>query len=729
MTTTSFTLTKVDDINTSGWDQPLGGRHAVRTANGDLYSVQLRTNTGTGYDALYCIRFTVDASGTLVYVARYLVVDFGLNMTTGQWITCAMDVSNTAGTERLLVIHTLPSFNDKIYLKSMNTSAPGAFTSRDNFNIENYALYTGIVRGYQIIGDSGSDVIHAIYMRNLQIGASGSLIRHRTLAGVGLTWSAAASIETAQIQPQWTWAVRKCLSAARGPSGDIHIAFAYQLSSAPGTTNVFYAKWSSGSGWTTPVSIWSCTHSNQSVPYGQADAHALSLCVDRNEHVHVVWKNDEFISEVYQGSRGVYAYYDGAAWTIDYPWRYEQMLPNNYCQYANDMSIGTDNAGSPKIWVNADGFGRNSVRHITHAHHDGSSWYVRTVHVPESSWDRIVSVPHSFTDDGDISSVAAGGFAVFQNGNDVELTCAMSNDFALGLQIPASSDVSVASDGEHNFIDVDVQTNVTVTQDYAIGIGIIIEVSAETTASVTQTGAKTILGSGSHAVSVAHAATYVYDPPGGASTVVHVTSAVDVTRAQRVYAGNEIGVAQVADTNTRVSTTATVTQDVNCDKTAWNLSASNSVTVGNNGVGVLPGLCETWYVPDPDVPDDPDSLLVVIFSGPVSAPTIQMQMKRPDFGDQREIVRKDRTARARSGKRYVYHQDAMTHRLAMTWIDLSRRQALEFENFFVTLRGQLISYTDYNNHTWSVYSLDPPVITSEGPEQNTVSITLEGALA
>jgi hypothetical protein len=200
-----------------------------------------------------------------------------------------------------------------------------------------------------------------------------------------------------------------------------------------------------------------------------------------------------------------------------------------------------------------------------------------------------------------------------------------------------------------------------------------------------------------------------------------------LTRNKEVITNMEFGydlVKQSVKTLT-VGQTLSLSQIVGLVKTL-NLGATSSLSFTQGGVRIRAwSYNSTHWNPGWTAEYEGDVTDFVIM-GPTEAPTIEMTLPRPDFGDHDELhwragaVRRNRSGQAKVFKSPVYEA------LKYAWTGLMRKRAHEFRNIIKTLVGNNIRIRDHNG-VWHDVVLTSTSINSvqEGPENVKVSIDVE----
>lgn len=152
-------------------------------------------------------------------------------------------------------------------------------------------------------------------------------------------------------------------------------------------------------------------------------------------------------------------------------------------------------------------------------------------------------------------------------------------------------------------------------------------------------------------------------------------------------------------------------QAVSLAGSVWNRAASSVVDFAGAALRELPALCETVYQPNPAIPATDSSFAAVFFLGPYPAPTLQIKLPLPLYGDEREvdlrtIVLRTRHGEVHLGVRPISSKDP-THSFRLSWSQLSRKKVLEVDSFLKQMTGELVIYRDGNGHRWACHVETP----------------------
>lgn len=706
-----------------------GGRHTAVGPSGELYTLYFERQPNTDLRAMVA-KYTVAGGGAVTVAGTYEVFDFQDNTVHGVQlkhyeIAASVCLDDAGATQRVLVALTNANqHEDKIWLYYMDVASPGTFSVGDNFRINSYLSIRAHEQGFQIIGRNGSGNIWIVYSRHVYPGQSLSRFTSRTLAGVGATWSAETAIDTAQTWPSTTLNPQRwlycTLAAQRDSAGDIHMVGGYIYAATPKQTDVVYAKYSGGS-WSTPASIWNQTYyTTNSLAF---ELYPMSLAIDADDNPHAVWGNDESYGEdsaAHYGTRIVYASYSGS-WSTSEAMSRRVIPGTNWPSWIYRMSLGIDGSGNPHIMWSGKGFIEpyTAAPTLNYAEKNSGTWARWRLTDPYVGGWWGAGIPHDVNPYPTLGVVNCESLATSFGSDDAEVALVSIDGFALGGTAAADETLTVAESVAFYFTNEHREDVLTVGERVLTALkasdALTLSEQANTTRSV---GLRDEL-------TLAETASYLFwngeDPSETLTVGETVTTSGDfwkkvqeaLTVTDRLLEGTFNG------ETLSVGETVTASGPIK-------MTVSETLSVIEHADVTPAAFCETDYVPDPDVPSDPDTLLTVEFTGPFYTPTLSMQLKRPDFGDVRDIVTKNQIGKTEDGNFVIYHNDPISRKFTLTWTQLSRRQALEAENFLEQMRGQLIRYRDYNGHNWQVYSLENPAIVTDDPEQATVTMVLEG---
>jgi hypothetical protein len=701
-----------------------GGRHSARSLGGHIYTAYLRTNV-SGKLALWVGKHFLSPAGASSLVAQYHVKEF-TSGTIANHITVALDMDLNGATESVVICWTDSTtswHNDTIYCASMDVAAPGNFTLRDDITINGT---TGPLQdnylGFQVLGRNGSGSVHCIYERRVATSTNGALVKHRTLATLGGTWSNATNVSAVQVQPSSSGYINtgRTLAACRDTSGVIHAIYLHRDAATPAQLDLYYVQYV-GASWVNTLSIYT-------EPSGfdtQIRFSPFCVTADINDDVHV-WFANRSPGGV-TGTQGIYLKRTSGTWaetTVFSGGMNPPPLTGSVDFFST--AISADNDGNPHLWGTTlyqqpnytDGVRAFYAR-------NPSAWVFAYLEATDLwGYDHITSF-HSVGIDVLHGSIPAGSVALVDQNDDADESIIFTDDFELGGNPNPETAISIGSVAAHNYVNGAAFSHLQMDQVPVPTLEI--SVSAETGLTLGQTVRRTYFASTSTSLEVISAVSVIHTPASGSLSQVAITSVAVVLVHPKLSATTAISLGQAVFSGHVVSSAIAIGQVAVGSGGVFEVSASTALAIGSVSVGSFGESCETDYQSNPAIPDDPDASLVVLFDGPYGAPTIQMQMRRPDFGDVREVITKERVSYMRDGSRLIYRRSPVTRVIRLTWEQLSRRQSLEFENFFDTLRGQVMKYTDPVGHVWQVYSLENPGIVTEGPEQATVSVVLEGA--
>lgn len=126
---------------------------------------------------------------------------------------------------------------------------------------------------------------------------------------------------------------------------------------------------------------------------------------------------------------------------------------------------------------------------------------------------------------------------------------------------------------------------------------------------------------------------------------------------------------------------------------------------------------------------------MIQFFYPWNTPTLQIELKSPEFSDSQNDQRSMSLLNMMDGSLRTRITRAVPVKLTLSFIEVSRVKALELRDFYVATLGQKIRYVDYNGVHWSGYMTNEPNVTTTSrgggsslrKESNSIQVEFEGS--
>ena len=121
---------------------------------------------------------------------------------------------------------------------------------------------------------------------------------------------------------------------------------------------------------------------------------------------------------------------------------------------------------------------------------------------------------------------------------------------------------------------------------------------------------------------------------------------------------------------------------------------------------------------------------MIAFQHPYAAPTLTINLRNPNRGDSLLIENRVQIRQAMNGDLHSFRRSPATHRILLTFSELSKPKVQELIDFITASASDEIRYTDYDAVVWRGYIItDPAVFTTEGLKGSTCvevsNITIE----
>lgn len=169
-----------------------------------------------------------------------------------------------------------------------------------------------------------------------------------------------------------------------------------------------------------------------------------------------------------------------------------------------------------------------------------------------------------------------------------------------------------------------------------------------------------------------------------------------------------------------------VGQSVSLAGSIWLRSAGNGL-IANQAVGrEYPPLCETAYVPNPAISASESASIYL--AGPYPLSTRSIKLPAPALGDGRTEVLRIITLRSMGGEIQQAKKTTNLKRFTLPYAQLSRLKAVEVQDFFDAMVGELVRYSDVDGRLWkcAVLSAEIRIIQNGDYHHGQVEILLEG---
>lgn len=695
-----------------------GGRHLARSKDGTYHHAYLR-RTGQGDFQLRVASFTLDPDGTFTVDNDSKVTTYGSSVANPVY---AIDIDeNGSSTERVVVLESDES-SSKIRFHHNTVSGPSAtYTTGDDFNHSIVHPQWIVSRqGFQIIGRvGGSGTMHAIYTSRQGTTGTDQIIFHRTLSTTGGTWSSAAAIDNSDANTAQDGGY-KDLAACADPSGNLHVVWSRRDSDSGQTTRLRYSTWT-GASWSSQVNVFSPGQAS-----GEQNHMAIwfaDICADLAGDLHVVLFTGT-ASAAQVGLR--YIEYTSSTWQSSE--EVHNFLPTSAFKFQYRPAIGADKNGEPYVFWSGSGFGaqQNSVNPL-YATRATGSWEFQKITDEGPNWG-IAAVAHDVFRDAPSTSLMAtvpmiGTMTGKPALNDVFLV--LTDDFEAGLEPKATVTVTASATGDGENTNKYVSASVSVAASTFPNPEPLASVSltAAAVASVTFTPTAT--------ATTTPSATAAAELLSGGAATVSVTPSVTASQLGEIQVSASVSLAASVEADNfrraSVSVTPSVTAVSGGDfAKAASVSVTASVATSHQGTEG----CTTEYVPDPSIPTNTESLTFVEWSGPWPADSTfrSVVLRRPNLGDRRAIDLGDEHGKTRAGGSITY-TGPHRYRLTLPWTGLTRKQAIEIEDFLSVTAGKKVRWRDHNSHTWEGHITNYPTEhPTQGREQASWTAVFEGSL-
>ena len=444
--------------------------------------------------------------------------------------------------------------------------------------------------------------------------------------------------------------------------------------------------------------------------------------IDKNDVLHMVWA----IKSASNSKVPLrYATYNGSWSSVEV---IESLNANLATNAPRDLSLAIDEDGVPHVcWVRQHRTSRAGDLAVFYAHRTGGSWSTpQQVHGDGTGEQHRPCITINGHDD--LVRVYWYG-----DGIDVESGYDQVNE---GL-FPSGGSWSTRRVTSDEFDHVEAATPhalVPECQGYANDGGVVGYYDMSTSGSTTGVGQFHVLDSTvwhcrptatlSLTASITASISGELAPSATASVFALVSAIAKKENVVEARATTIPTVTALWKDHSRASLTASVTASVLIEK---GVSATVTVTPTATANKVLPLLCETTYEPSPAILADPDSVTKVVLSGPFVAPTVTVQLPRPEFGDVPVLDPLVRVHRTMDGDRRAFRLNAnVTHkRRRLRWEHLERAKVFELEAFFQANRGRSVRYVDHETHTWRARLLSRSIDFEQVLREHGTSVELE----